>query len=218
MELLKSITKALRRFYWLPVLLALAGCRAVDPYAPIPDASGGASGGGTNITSASVIPMDTTNYTLRVGDQLTVSFFDITPVITPVTDEIKEDGSITLIYNEKFQAVGKTIGQLQTEVHDRYVPAYVKYMTVNIAPANRSYSVSGEVRAQNRYPYSGHMTVLEAITAAGGFTDYANQRKVKITRADHRQFTVNCIKARTDPDLNVEIFPGDTIYVPQAWL
>jgi polysaccharide export outer membrane protein len=213
MELLNFFGNTLKKWAWLPAVIALAGCRAVDPYAPLP---GGGSGSGTGSFNDPGMVMDTTNYTLRVGDQLTVSFFDITPSIQPITDQIKEDGTITLIYNEKFQAAGKTVSELQTIVHDRYVPNYVKYMTVNISPMNRSYTVSGEVRAGNSFAYPGHMTVLQAIANAGGFTDYAKKRKVKVTRADDRQFTVNCVKALDNPDLNIEIFPGDTIYVPQT--
>jgi protein involved in polysaccharide export with SLBB domain len=213
MELLKFIANTLKKWAWLPAVITLAGCQ-INPYGPLPDAN--ASAFGTNSPGGPGMAMDTTNFTLRVGDELTVSFFDITPAILPITDEIKEDGTITLIYNEKFQAAGKTISQLQTAVHDRYVPAYVKYMTVNIAPANRIYYVEGEVRVPNHYPYPGHMTLLEAIATAGGFTDYAKKKAVRITRADHRQFTVNAAKAINDPDLNVEIFPGDTIYVPQT--
>jgi polysaccharide export outer membrane protein len=209
MELLKFIENTLKKWAWLPAVIVLAGCRAVDPYAPFPAANAPGAAAGTNST-------DTASYTLRTGDQLTVNFFDITPVIPPITDQIKEDGTITLIYNEKFQAAGKTISQLQNEVHARYVPAYVKYMTVNIAALNRLYTVSGEVRAGNSFGYPGHLTVLQAIANAGGFTDYANKRKVQVTRADHRKFIVNCVKAQENPDLNIEIFPGDTIYVPQT--
>src|SRR5580692_3826155 len=125
MEILKFFGNALKKWAWLPAVMMMAGCAVVDPYAPIPGASGAAPDMGTN-------SIDITNYTLRVGDELTVTFFDITPAVSPITDQIKEDGTITLIYNEKFQAAGKTIGQLQGIVHDRYVPNYVKYMTVNI--------------------------------------------------------------------------------------
>jgi polysaccharide export outer membrane protein len=106
---------------------------------------------------------------------------------------------------------------LQNDVHTRYVPAYVKYMTVNIAVLNRQYTVSGEVRSGNSFGYPGHMTVLQAIANAGGFTDYAKKKAVRVTRADHRQIIVNCVKALEVPELNIEIFPGDTIYVPQQW-
>jgi polysaccharide export outer membrane protein len=209
MELLKFIANTLKKWAWLPAVIALAGCQNVNPLAPLPDANAPGAAGGTNF-------MDTNSYTLRVGDQVTVNFFDITPPIQPINDQIKEDGTITLIYNEKFQAAGRTISQLQNDVHARYVPAYVKYMTVNIAVLNRLYTVSGEVRSGNSFSYPGHMTVLQAVANAGGFTDYANKKKVKVTRADHRQIIVNCVKAQDEPDQNIEIFPGDTIYVPQT--
>ena len=209
MELLKFIANTLKKWAWLPAVIALAGCQSTNPWAPLPDANAPGASTGTN-------SLDAASYTLRVGDELTVNFFDITPVIPAITDQIKEDGTVTLIYNEKFQAAGKTVSQLQNDVHARYVPAYVKYMTVNIAVLNRQYTVSGEVRSGNSFSYPGHMTVLQAIANAGGFTDYANKRKVKVTRADHRQIIVNAIKAQEDPDLNIEIFPGDTIYVPET--
>jgi polysaccharide biosynthesis/export protein VpsN len=215
MEPLRFIKDSLQLWVFLAAVIALAGCDTENSYQPIPESSSPPSAMGTESPGMpAAVPMDTTNYTLHVGDQLTVNFFDITPAISPITDQIKEDGTITLIYNEKFDAAGKTIGELQTTVHDRYVPAYVKYMTVNIVPANRSYTVSGEVKAPNLLPYPGHMTVLRAIATAGGFTDFANKRKVQVTRADNRQFIVNCVKALDDPDLDVEIFPGDRINVP----
>ena len=214
MELLKFLKDNWRKWWWLAAVAVLTGCGALDPYAPIPESGEPVAGTAPSDSGGGI--MNSTNYTLHVGDQLTVNFFDITPAISPITDQIKEDGSITLIYNEKFQAAGKTISQLQTMVHDRYVPAYVKYMTVNIVPANRSYTVEGEVRSPGNFGYPGHMTVLRAIATAGGFTDYANKRKVTVTRADNRQFTVNCLKALDNPDLDVEIFPGDRVHVPQA--
>ncbi len=214
MEPLKFFKNGPRWCACLAAVIALAGCQAVNPYQPIPESNSPGTDTGMEPPGTPAGPMDTASYTLRVGDELTVNFFDISPPISPITDQIKEDGTITLIYNEKFDAVGKTIGELQTIVHDRYVPAYVKYMTVNIVPANRLYTVAGEVRSPGHFPYPGHMTVLDAIATAGGFTDYANKKKVQVTRADKRQFQVNAVKAIDDPDLNVEIFPGDRINVP----
>ena len=52
---------------------------------------------------------------------------------------------------------------------------------------------------------------LGAIKAAGGFTDFANKKRVKLTRADGTTETVNCIKALEDPHLDLEVFPGDGI-------
>jgi protein involved in polysaccharide export with SLBB domain len=214
MELVKLLKSNWRVWTWLamtPLLMALAGCATSDDlsaYGPIPD---------PNAPPSASAMTDTTNYTLRVGDSVTVTFYDLATPIQPITDEIKEDGTITLIQNEQFKAAGLTISQLQTAVHDRYVPAYYHYMTVNIVPANRFYTVSGEVKSEGHQPYPGHMTVLEAIASAGGFTDYARKRKVTVTRAgSNKQITVNCIKALDHPELNIEVFPGDTVHVPHT--
>ena len=77
------------------------------------------------------------------GDSIAISFADTPNVIPPIGDSIKEDGSIVLIYNQKFQAAGKTIGALQSEIHDRYVPQYFKYLTISVRPGERYFLVSG---------------------------------------------------------------------------
>ena len=154
---------------------------------------------------------------LRVGDSLTITFMD-TPVSIPVFDEkIKEDGTITLTLNQTFQAAGKTPGDLAKEIRARYVPNFYKYMTVSVnqVESTRWYYVDGEVRTPNRQIYNSRMTVLKAIASAGGFTDFANKRKVKLTRVDGRTQIINCKKALEKPNLDPEIYPGDKIYVPR---
>jgi polysaccharide export outer membrane protein len=155
--------------------------------------------------------------TIHVGDTLTVSFQDTPQPIAPVEETVKEDGTITLIYNQKFHAADKTIGDLQNEIRDRYVPEYFKFLTVSVRSQERFYSVGGEVRLNNRFQYLGKMTVLQAINTAGGFTDFASKTKVEVIRANGQKFVVNCKKAIEKPELDIEIFPGDTINVPRRW-
>ena len=57
--------------------------------------------------------------------------------------------------------------------------------------------------------------MLKAIASAGGFTDFANKKKVKLTRVDGRTQTVNCVKALDNPSLDLEVYPGDKIHVPR---
>lgn len=164
-------------------------------------------------SAASDTPADPVATLLHVGDEIGVSFADTPSAIPPIDDTIKEDGSIVLIYNQRFQAAGKTIGTLQVEIHDRYVPQYFKYLTVSVRPQDRFFSVSGEVHSPNRNVYVGRTTVLRAITIAGGFTDFANKTHVQITRANGKIIFVNCKKALAHPELDLEIFPGDDIHV-----
>jgi protein involved in polysaccharide export with SLBB domain len=95
------------------------------------------------------------------------------------------------------------------------VPKYYKYLTVTITPMLQFYFVGGEVRSPGRYEHVGKMTVRKALQSAGDFTDFANKKKVKLTRTTGEKHTINAIKALNNPELDLEVLPGDTIHVPR---
>jgi polysaccharide export outer membrane protein len=155
---------------------------------------------------------------IKSGDMLKITFDDLPPPpLAPAEQKIKEDGTITLLLNQEFTAVGKTRGELEREIRSRYVPDFYKSLTVHVEPlsATQFYYVDGEVKLADRQVYISRMTVLKAIASAKGFTDFAKKSKVVLTRLDGRKFTVNCIKAERDPRLDLEVFPGDKIWVPR---
>ncbi len=202
--------------YGLALIFAailLAGCQTESEhygYDPLgSDASPPTAAGGTN----GALAANQRDGALRVGDDVIVTFSDLVNPVSGIDDQIKTDGTITLIYNEKFVAAGKTIGELQDEIRKRYVPAYFVNMTPTIKVQDRFFSVGGEVRSPNRYLYSGPITVLEAVNTAGGFTDFANRGSVVLTRASGEQLKVNCKKAIDHPELNLPVYPGDKIHV-----
>ncbi len=186
---------------------------APAPAAPPLAAAAGSRVAAPVITNAPVVEPEV----LRVGDSLTVTFAD-TPTPLPVFEEkIREDGTITLALNQTFKADGKTRGDLAKEIRARYVPDYFKQMTVMVKQleSTRWYYVDGEVKTPTRQIYNSRITVLKAIASAGGFTDFANKKKVKLTRVDGRTQDVNCPKALQNPALDPEVYPGDKIYVPR---
>ena len=156
---------------------------------------------------------------LRVGDSLIVTFTDTPNIIPPFDLKIKEDGKITLLLNEEFKAEGKTAGDLAKEIRARYVPDYFRQMTVTVKhqESTQWYYVDGEVKSPNRQIYNTRMTVLKAIASVGGFTDFANKKSVRLTRVDGRTYTINCVKALDNPALDLEIYPGDKIYVKRRF-
>ncbi len=154
---------------------------------------------------------------LRVGEGVTVTFQDLPSAVAPIDTTIKEDGTITLIYNKQFHAADKTVGQLENEIRQAYVPAYFVNMTPTIATKDRWFYVDGEVRAPGRQVYLHKMTVLDAIATVGGFTDFARKSKVQLTRADGKTFFVNSVKAQKKPELNLEVFPDDRVTVWKRW-
>jgi polysaccharide export outer membrane protein len=74
-----------------------------------------------------------------------------------------------------------------------------------------SYYVAGEVKGPGRFPYEEKMTVLMAITTAGGLTDKASARRIYIIREHSGQ------KEKIRVKMNDPIRPGDTIVVPESW-
>ena len=179
-------------------------------------ANSGLPGSQSGPAYSATAPKDTEGYTaiLKPGDTITVALNDITPAVQSIQDQIKEDGSITLFWNQKFVAAGKTIRQLQDEIHDRYVPQFYIHATVSITPLERFFTIGGEVKAPNRYVWTPGITVLRAISMSGGFTDYSRKGDVIITRANTRkQEHEDCKAAVKKPELDLPVYPGDQIHV-----
>jgi polysaccharide export outer membrane protein len=172
----------------------------------------------TGAQPAATAPLTSTANTvsdiLNIGDSVTVSFSDIPPPgIVPNTQRIGNDGKISLPYNIKVIAAGKTAGQLQDDIRTNYVPNIFKEMSASVKNEERVFFVEGEVKLASRLPYVGEMTVLRAITSAGGFTDFANRKNIELHRATGQKIIVNWYKAIDDPKLDKPVFPNDQIIV-----
>ncbi|HAM70446.1 MAG TPA: hypothetical protein DCM86_02255 [Verrucomicrobiales bacterium] len=157
---------------------------------------------------------------IRLNELLTITFSDLPPnnQIPEFRDRVKEDGTILLPLGVRIEAAGKTAAQLQQTIEASYVPRYYRRLTVSVKNEERFYYVGGEVRQPNRQPYAGAgITVLQAIDSAGGFTEFANRRKVTLRRVNGELYTINCVKALEDHSLDLAVYPGDSVNVPKRW-
>jgi polysaccharide biosynthesis/export protein VpsN len=219
----------LSRMKWSGVGLLLAGfilggCSSSsnndilfsDSPQPPPAVTGTETGTGTaGTTSADTTSGDLTAARFHIGDSVTVDFSGTVDKIDEHVEPIKEDGTITLPYIGPVRALGKTAGELQTDIHDLYVPKYYVRLTVTVSSPQRVFYVGGEVKQPGRQLYVGETTVTKAIQTAGDFTDFANQKKVQLIRHNGEVITVNCVKALKDPTLDPPVYPGDQIQVPR---
>jgi polysaccharide export outer membrane protein len=153
---------------------------------------------------------------VAIGDQVTVTLIGPEPPIAPHEERIKEDGTITMDLIGPVKAVGKTAGELQKEIHDAYVPKYYTRLTVVVKLPDLSYSVGGEVKQEGPKAYLGQTTLTKAIQAAGGFTDFANRKKIRLTRGGKTTIH-NWYKILEKPELDPLIIPGDRIDVKRKW-
>jgi polysaccharide biosynthesis/export protein VpsN len=213
--------KLLRRFaeYGFAVVCGalLTGCLLGGRQAEEPSFSDGSLQSGTNDAMQFV----TNVLRFRVGDQVAIMFSGPLEPIQPHEERIKEDGTITLPLVGSVTAAGKSPGELQKEIHDLYVPKYYVpgRLTVTVRSQELVFYVGGEVKNEGPKMYVGETTVTKAIQAAGGFSEYANKKKVKLTRAGAKKpITVNCIDAQKDSSKDPQVFPGDKIDVPRRLL
>jgi polysaccharide export outer membrane protein len=152
---------------------------------------------------------------LKPGDHVSVIFAGVPSPPERHDERIKENGQITLQMIGPIDAAGKTTGQLQQDIHDQFVPKFFQRLTVTIQTENRFFFVDGEVKNSGRLVYAGGMTVLKAIASAGGFTDFANKKRVLLIRQEGKKFVVNATKALKNAALDLPVVAGDSIVVPR---
>jgi polysaccharide export outer membrane protein len=119
------------------------------------------------------------------------------------------------------QAAGLTPTQLGSEIVER-LRATIVHPQVTVIVAQMSSQriyVLGQVNRGGAYPLVPDMTVMQALSIAGGFTPYANVKKIHVMRkgsgAD-QIFTVNYkeVTRGSKTAQNIQLKPGDTIVVP----
>ena len=167
---------------------------------------------GSALADATLRPGDT--FDLRIGGVPGEEMSAITSSYT-----IDGEGYLNLPYLGKLQVGGMTPGQIQSLVERDYIERGIfthPTITLSIAPSARFVNVGGQVKAPNRIPYTPDMTVFSAINAAGDFTEFAAQTKVRLMRGD-KVMIINCKKIRSDPSQDVKVLPGDAIQVPEAF-
>lgn len=130
---------------------------------------------------------------------------------------VRPDGKITLPLVGDIQAAGLTPDKLDAEV----TAALSKYINnpdviVSVqAVRSKRYYVTGEVNRPGAYPLVTPVTVLEALTLAGGFRDFANKKKITVLRGNRRfRFNYNDVVKGKNLSQNIVLEHGDYIIVP----
>jgi len=154
---------------------------------------------------------------LEPGNQITITFSGLSTIPIPYSCRIREDGTMSPPYlKEPVVAAGKTVGELELELEQKYVPDIYKTINVTIKTADRFFYVGGEVRQPSRQIFIGRITVTQAIQSAGDFTDFGNQREVRVIRANGKVDIIDCKAALDDPTRDLPVYPGDNIVVARS--
>jgi polysaccharide export outer membrane protein len=125
---------------------------------------------------------------LSRGDRIMISLRGI-PVPEDNKNIIDGLGEVTLPYIGQVRVAGLTASDAERLIESTYVEKGI-YRSINVivVAEDKVYFVQGEVAKQGKFSMSGDVTLLQAITEAGGYTPFANRRSVKIIRGEQVLF------------------------------
>jgi polysaccharide export outer membrane protein len=159
------------------------------------------------------------NYVIGPQDVIDISVWKEPELSRSVP--VRPDGKISLPLVNDVQAAGLTPAQLGAQI----TTSLTKYVTnpqvtviVSQINSQRIY-ILGEVARAGSYTLLPEMTVLQALSDAGGFTAFANSKKIYVLRQDNGKqqkvpFNYKDVVSGKDPGQNITLKPGDTIIVP----
>jgi len=159
------------------------------------------------------------SYVIGAQDVLSISVWK-DPELTQ-TVPVRPDGKISLPLLNDVQAAGLTPIQLKTQITEglkKYVTDPIVTVIVTQINSQRVY-ITGEVTRPGAFPLLPGMTVLQALSSSGGFTQFANLRKIYMFRTVNGKqvdfpFDYKEVIHGKKLDENVVLQAGDTIVVP----
>jgi polysaccharide export outer membrane protein len=189
------------------VVLALAGCASPNlPLAP----------------AKAAVP--DYKYLIGPGDNLNIIVWRNPELSMAVP--VRPDGKLTSPLIEDLVAIGKNPSDLAREIEKRltrYIQDPVVTVVVNnfVGPTSEQIRIVGSATRPSALPYRQNMTVLDAMIAVGGITDYAAGNRAVLIRASDRgrQFTLRLkdLLKGGDVSANADLRPGDVIIIPEGW-
>jgi polysaccharide biosynthesis/export protein len=209
--------RSIRRSYVGCLLVAAALTTTMMVSAAAASASPKKTPSPTATVPAATVPP---TYIIHPDDVLDVSVWN-QPNLSFKSLPVRPDGKISLPLINDVQAAGLTAMQLGQSITQK-LKSYVKdpLVTVVVTGVNsQRYYVLGEVGHAGVFPLLPGLTALQALSAAGGFSQFANTKKIYILRTvngKQEKFPFNYKDVITGRNLqeNIYLKPGDEIVVP----
>jgi len=195
--------------------LALAGCAA--------------GGGGQQLPPASFVAMQEgpgEEYVIGPLDELTVFVWRNPELGAQV--QVRPDGRITTPLITDMPAVGKTPSMLAEDIKlqlSQYIQDPLVSVIVNkfAGTFSQQVRVVGATEKPASIPYRANMTLLDAMIAVGGLSEFAAGNRARLIRFDketgrQREFALRLgdLLKKGESKANVMLRPGDVIIIPES--
>jgi polysaccharide export outer membrane protein len=161
------------------------------------------------------------DYEIGAGDSLQISVWGEPNASVPSV-VVRPDGKISMPLLKEVSVLGLTpiqTEQVITEKLSHFINSADVTVIVTGINSKKIYVVGG-VKKEGPIAYTYRMTILQALSEAGGLSDYAKKKKIYVLRQEHGRdyripFDYDAALRGEKMVLNVPLLPGDTLVVPK---
>ena len=195
-------------------------------------AMSGCAGGSTrnSVAPARLTPLQegpSEDYVIGPLDKLTIHVWRNDELGAEV--QVRPDGRITTPLVSDMPAVGKTPTMLAEDIRlqlSQYIedPIVTVIVTEFAGAINQQVRIVGATAQPASLNYRANMTLLDAMIAVGGLSEYAAGNRARLIRIDREtgeqteyDLRLNDLLRRGDSDANVVLQPGDVIIIPESF-
>lgn len=191
----------------------------------IPKIAAGADKGNSRVTppvpgrtGTANTSLSTNVYTIGGGDVLSIAVWkekDLSPTVV-----VRPDGKISVPLLGEIAVTGLSPIQVEDLLRARLDTIVVNpRVTVTVVEIHsRMVYITGEVVRPGAYPLNTPLDMLQLIAQAGGLTEFASRKKIRLIRANatgrEEPFDYNKMIRSNDPGIRSVLNPGDTVVVP----
>jgi len=145
------------------------------------------------------------------------------------TYSVSDEGTINFPEIGVVEVIGRTPAEIEREIQTRLADGYLVNPSVSVLVKeykSKTVSILGQVRKPTTIPYVASLSIVDAISQAGGFTPMARKNAVKVTRSELPEgggaaktmsFTVPVESIANGKAKTFYLRTGDTVFVPERW-
>ncbi|MEM7154197.1 MAG: polysaccharide biosynthesis/export family protein [Myxococcota bacterium] len=136
--------------------------------------------------------------------------------------EVGEDGSIRFPWIGSVEVAGRSKAEIAESIETALADGWLRQPQVSVRVLerqNREVSVLGQVNEPGSYPFKERLTLVQAISLAGGLNPLAQAKKVQLTRdtAEGRQtYVIDVRQILESKQADLPLLPGDIVFVPES--
>lgn len=160
-------------------------------------------------------------YLIGAGDTVQVNVWK-DPDLSVPTQVVRPDGKITVPLIKEVMVAGLNERQAEATIAAAMAKFVIDPMVTVVVtlPTSKKIYLVGAVRKEGTLPYTYGMTIMQALSEAGGLNDYAKRTKIYVLRTENGreyrlEFNYKEVVRGERMEQNIVLQPGDTVVVPQ---